>query len=189
MTLPASFLLVAAMSPCPCGYRGDTKRPCKCSPMQIDRYMGRISGPLLDRIDLHIEVPAVPFQELSASADGTPSTTMREQVHRARLVQRQHLGADGHRLNARMTSQKMHRYCALDDEGRGLLKNAMGRSAYRHGPMTASSVSRGPSPTWKGWPTAGPATSAKRSATGSSTASCGRSELNEAARIPLGFSP
>lgn len=134
-TFPASFILVAAMNPCPCGYLGDAKRPCKCSPMQIDRYMGRISGPLLDRIDLHIEVPSVPFQELSASADGTPSVTMREQVHRARQVQRQRLGAEGYRLNARMTSRQLRRFCALDEEGKGLLKNAMeelGLSARAH---------------------------------------------------------
>lgn len=134
-TFPASFLLVAAMNPCPCGYLGDAKRPCKCSPMQIDRYMGRISGPLLDRIDMHIEVPAVPFQELSASADGTPSASMREQVYRARQVQRQRLGTDGHRLNARMTGRQLRRYCALDEEGKGLLKNAMdelGLSARAH---------------------------------------------------------
>ena len=72
-TFPASFILVAAMNPCPCGYLGDPRHACKCTPMQIERYMGRISGPLLDRIDLHIEVPAVPFQELSGSADGTSS--------------------------------------------------------------------------------------------------------------------
>ena len=79
-TFPASFVLVASMNPCPCGYLGDTRHACKCTPMQIERYMGRISGPLLDRIDLHIEVPAVPFQELSAQADGTSSAAMREQV-------------------------------------------------------------------------------------------------------------
>src|SRR5262249_61260630 len=67
-TFPASFMLVAAMNPCPCGYLGDARRPCKCLPLQIERYLGRISGPLLDRIDLHIEVPAVPFQELAARA-------------------------------------------------------------------------------------------------------------------------
>src|SRR6516225_5976114 len=83
-TFPASFVLVASMNPCPCGYLGDTKHTCKCSPIQIERYMARISGPLLDRIDLHIEVPAVPFQELSARADGTSSAIMREQVSRAR---------------------------------------------------------------------------------------------------------
>src|SRR3989440_12349761 len=82
-TFPASFVLVAAMNPCPCGYLGDSRHACKCSPMQIERYLGRISGPLLDRIDLHIEVPVVPFQELAARADGTPSANMREQVLRA----------------------------------------------------------------------------------------------------------
>src|SRR6516165_1430401 len=88
-TFPAAFVLVAAMNPCPCGYLGDSRHACKCTPMQIERYMGRVSGPLLDRIDLHIEVPAVPFQELSASADGTSSAAMRQQVDTARLVQRQ----------------------------------------------------------------------------------------------------
>ena len=97
-TFPASFMLVAAMNPCPCGYLGDAAHACKCNaPMQIERYMGRISGPLLDRIDLHIEVPAVPFQELSATADGTSSEIMREQVSKARLVQRQRFGADNYR--------------------------------------------------------------------------------------------
>src|SRR6185312_14547392 len=91
-TFPASFILVAAMNPCPCGYLGDPKRPCKCSPPQIDKYMGRVSGPLLDRIDLHIEVPAVPFQELSATADGTSSATMRAQVSGARAAQRARFG-------------------------------------------------------------------------------------------------
>jgi magnesium chelatase family protein len=103
--------------------------------MQIERYMGRISGPLLDRIDLHLEVPSVPFQELSSSADGTSSAVMRDQVNRARLVQRQRFGVDSHRLNSRMTSRQLRRYCALDDEGKGLLKNAMdelGLSARAH---------------------------------------------------------
>jgi magnesium chelatase family protein len=93
-TFPASFILVAAMNPCPCGYLGDSRHTCKCSPMQIERYMGKISGPLLDRIDLHIEVPSVPFQELAATADGTPSARMREQVLHARTAQRQRFGRD-----------------------------------------------------------------------------------------------
>jgi magnesium chelatase family protein len=134
-TFPASFILVAAMNPCPCGYLGDSRHTCKCSPMQIERYMGKISGPLLDRIDLHIEVPSVPFQELAASADGTPSARMREQVLRAREAQRQRFGRDSHRLNGRMTSRQLRRNCALDEEGRGLLKSAMdelGLSARAH---------------------------------------------------------
>jgi magnesium chelatase family protein len=86
-TFPASFILVASMNPCPCGYLGDARHTCKCSPMAIEKYMGRISGPMLDRIDLHIEVPAVPFSELSANADGTASAQMREHVLRARACQ------------------------------------------------------------------------------------------------------
>src|SRR5438034_4107143 len=105
-TFPANFVLVAAMNPCQCGYLGDARHACKCNPMQIERYMGKISGPLLDRIDLHIEVPSVPFQELSATADGTSSATMRDQVSRARQVQRQRFGPESHRLNSRMTSRQ-----------------------------------------------------------------------------------
>jgi magnesium chelatase family protein len=134
-TFPASFLLVASMNPCPCGYLGDARRQCKCSPMQIERYMGRISVPLLDRIDLHIEVPSVPFLELSAQADGTFSAAMREQVNRARRIQRQRFGADSHRLNVRMSSRQLRKYCALDDAGKALLKEAienLGLSARAH---------------------------------------------------------
>src|SRR5690606_16662998 len=80
VTFPASLMLVSAMNPCPCGFRGDPKRHCNCSPMQIERYLSRISGPLLDRIDIHIEVPAVPFRELSDSTPGTGSEQMRSQV-------------------------------------------------------------------------------------------------------------
>ena len=134
-TFPARFVLVAAMNPCPCGYLGDAKHPCKCNPPQIERYMARISGPLLDRIDLHIEVPSVPFQELSANADGTSSALMREQVNRARQAQRQRFGPESYRLNSRMTSRQLRKYCVLDDEGKGILKNAMeelGLSARAH---------------------------------------------------------
>ena len=119
----------------PCGYLGDSKRTCKCNPMQIERYMGRISGPLLDRIDLHIEVPSVPYQELAADRDGTSSAAMREQVQRARAVQARRFGGDGPLLNSRMNSRQLRRYCALDAEGQGLLKTAMddlGLSARAH---------------------------------------------------------
>src|SRR5208282_4671081 len=93
-TFPASFILVASMNPCPCGYLGDARHACKCNTPQIERYLGRISGPLLDRIDLHIEVPSVPFQELAANADGTSSAAMRQQVSKARAAQRQRFGPD-----------------------------------------------------------------------------------------------
>jgi magnesium chelatase family protein len=134
-TFPARFILVAAMNPCPCGYLGDAKRACKCNPIQIERYMARISGPLLDRIDLHIEVPAVPFQELAAPADGTSSATMREQVNRAREAQRRRFGPDSPLLNSRMSSRQLRKFCGLDEEGKGLLKTAMeelGLSARAH---------------------------------------------------------
>src|SRR6202158_5003706 len=134
-TFAASFILVAAMNPCPCGYLGDGRRPCKCNPMQIERYIARISGPLLDRIDLHLEVPAVPFQELSANADGTSSAVMRDQVAHARKVQRDRFGRDNHRLNSRMTTRQLRKHCVLDTEGRKLLQSAMddvGLSARAH---------------------------------------------------------
>jgi magnesium chelatase family protein len=120
---------------CPCGYLGDSRRPCKCNPMQIERYIGRISGPLLDRIDLHIEVPAVPFQELSTGADGTSSASMREQVNRARAAQRRRFGEGNYRLNSRMSSRQLRKFCPLDEECRNLLKTAMdelGLSARAH---------------------------------------------------------
>jgi magnesium chelatase family protein len=134
-TFPARFVLVAAMNPCPCGYLGDSRHACKCNPLQIERYMARISGPLLDRIDLHLEVPAVPFQELSATADGTSSALMREQVSRARAAQARRFGPDNPTLNSRMTTRQLRRHCALDAEGKGLLKQAMedlGLSARAH---------------------------------------------------------
>jgi magnesium chelatase family protein len=134
-TFPAAFILVASMNPCPCGYLGDPRRSCKCNSMQIERYMGRISGPLLDRIDLHIEVPPVPFQELSATADGTSSSLMRDQVKRARIIQQQRFGRDSHRLNSRMSPKQLRRYCPLDEEGKRTLRQAMddlGLSARAH---------------------------------------------------------
>jgi magnesium chelatase family protein len=134
-TFPASFVLVAAMNPCPCGYLGDARRVCKCGPLPIERYMGRVSGPLLDRIDLHIEVPAVPFQELSAVADGTSSASMRQQVQHARTIQERRFGSGGRKLNAHMSSRQLRKYCATDVEGKGLLRTAMeelGLSARAH---------------------------------------------------------
>ncbi len=134
-TFPAHFVLVAAMNPCPCGYMGDPKHTCKCSPMQIERYMGRISGPLLDRIDLHIEVPAVPYSELAAKQDGTSSASMRSFVQQARDVQMRRLGGEGQRLNSRLNSKQLRKYCALDNECQALMQTAMetlGLSARAH---------------------------------------------------------
>src|SRR5439155_25234084 len=109
-TFPARFVLVAAMNPCPCGYLGDVRHACKCAVPLIERYMGRVSGPLLDRIDLHIEVPAVPFEELSANADGTSSAVMREQVTKVRAVQAKRFGPDGTTLNSRMSTRQLRQH-------------------------------------------------------------------------------
>src|SRR5262249_15147160 len=125
LTFPANFMLVASMHPCQFGYFDDSRHTCKCTPMQIERYMGRISGPLLDRIDLHIEVPSVPYQELAATADGTSSASMRAEVNRARQAQKQRFGPDSKRLNGRMTSKQLRRHCTLDQEGRDLLQTAL----------------------------------------------------------------
>jgi magnesium chelatase family protein len=134
-TFPARFILVAAMNPCPCGYLGDSRRPCKCSPIQVEKYLSRVSGPLLDRIDLHVEVPAVSFTELQGKADGTDSKTMRQQVLRARDRQLQRFPDHPLMLNGRMTGRLIRRYCHLDNDGENLLKAAMdelGLSARAH---------------------------------------------------------
>jgi magnesium chelatase family protein len=134
-TFPANFILVAAMNPCPCGFLGDPKKACKCAPIAIEKYMGRISGPLLDRIDLHIEVPPVPFEDLSKPGEGTGSAAMREQVFAARAVQAKRFGSKAGGLNGRMTSRQIREFCALDADGQTVLKEAMeslGLSARAH---------------------------------------------------------
>jgi magnesium chelatase family protein len=136
LTFPANIMLVAAMNPCPCGYATDPKRKCKCTPTQIERYMGKISGPLVDRIDIHIEVPSVPFQDLASKRDGTDSATMRQQVLKAREKQHARFGkAKGVFTNSRMNSRQVRQFCHLDDAGMAILKNAvyeLGLSARAH---------------------------------------------------------
>ena len=134
-TFPANFMLVVALNPCPCGYRGDARRSCHCTPPQIERYMSKISGPLLDRIDIHIEVPAVAFRELSAGVPGTPSAEMRRQVAAARQVQAARFNGLAARYNADMTHRQTRQFCTLNDQGRNLLRAAMtemGLSARAH---------------------------------------------------------
>jgi magnesium chelatase family protein len=125
MTFPAEFMLVAAMNPCPCGYHGDVKRNCRCSPVQVERYREKISGPLLDRIDLHVEAPAVPYDELRQGAPGEPSAAMRERVVTARQRQQERFGAGKVRVNARMNSAQVRKHCALDAEAEAMLRMAM----------------------------------------------------------------
>ena len=134
-TFPATFVLIASLNPCPCGYRNDPRRDCHCTVPQIERYMAKISGPLLDRIDLHIEVPAVPFKELSGSQDGTTSTAMRQHVMAARAVQAARFLSSRTRQNAQMTTREIRQHCQLNDAGTNLLRQSiqeMGLSARAH---------------------------------------------------------
>src|SRR4029453_9377326 len=114
VTFPASLMLVAALNPCPCGYRGDPRRQCNCSPLQIEKYVGKISGPLLDRIDIHLEVAPVPFPALSHKNSGTDSSQMREQVVAARAAQKARFHSERTTLNGRMTPRQIRRHCKLD---------------------------------------------------------------------------
>jgi magnesium chelatase family protein len=134
-TFPANFMLIAALNPCPCGYRGDARRNCHCTPPQIERYMSKISGPLLDRIDIHIEVPAVAYRELSGGCPGTPSGEMRGEVAKARAAQATRFHGGSTRYNADMTHRQTRQFCKLDEECQNLLKVAMtelGLSARAH---------------------------------------------------------
>lgn len=125
VTLPCCFMLVAAMNPCPCGYLGDTKHECRCSPTQIQRYRARISGPLLDRIDLHVEAPALSIDELRSGKPGETSAVVRQRIAAARA--RQHARFAGTRVtsNARMSHAQIRRHCALDRSLGDLLQGAM----------------------------------------------------------------
>ena len=134
-TFPADFVLIAALNPCPCGYRNDSRRSCHCTIPQIERYMAKISGPLLDRIDIHIEVPAVEFKELSSKKDGTSSEVMREQVVGARAIQSERFVESRINNNAQMNSKQVRKFCELDKASQTLLRdsvNEMGLSARAH---------------------------------------------------------
>ncbi|MCA9130993.1 MAG: YifB family Mg chelatase-like AAA ATPase, partial [Planctomycetales bacterium] len=133
-TFPANFMLVAALNPCPCGFRTDPRRNCSCSQPQVERYMARISGPLLDRIDIHIEVPAVPFQELSSMHAGTSSQAMRDAVVAARQRQAERF-QDASLYNAHMSSRQLRENCPLSTKCSHLLRdscNELGLSARAH---------------------------------------------------------
>ncbi len=130
LQFPSVFMLVAAMNPCRCGFYGDSTRECRCTPAQIQQYLSKISGPLLDRIDIHVEVPAVPYKELRGDSQSESSAEIRARVERARAVQT----ARGY-YNARMPSRMIRKQCALDDSGERTLEMAvrrMGLSARAH---------------------------------------------------------
>jgi magnesium chelatase family protein len=126
LTFPARFMLVAAMNPCPCGFYGDMKRECRCSPRQIEQYRQRISGPLLDRIDIHLEVPLVDFRELSSNAaSGEKSETIRERVVAARRIQNERFRKSSNTTNAAMSPRQMKLHCQINAEATGYLEHAM----------------------------------------------------------------
>jgi magnesium chelatase family protein len=125
ITYPASIMLVCAMNPCPCGYLGDDHHQCTCNPSQIHRYRQRVSGPLLDRIDIHIEVPAVPYKELSNDFRGESSERIRERVQNARTVQVKRFKKDRIYSNARMRSKHLKHYCSLQSDAQDILEAAM----------------------------------------------------------------
>ena len=127
LTFPARFMLVAAMNPCPCGHAGDTIKECTCTPQQIQRYRAHISGPLLDRIDLHVSVPAVKYKELGTETSGEPSAVIRDRVITARSIQTDRLAETGLFNNAQMKNVHLRRFCRLDADTEKLLETAMER--------------------------------------------------------------
>jgi magnesium chelatase family protein len=127
VTFPARFVLVGAMNPCPCGFAGDPVHECRCTPPQVSKYRGRISGPLLDRLDLTVEVPAVSPDILGDSASGEPSSAVRTRVVEARTRQRERTAAQGVGTNSALTAQLMARHCRLDSGGLRILAAAVQR--------------------------------------------------------------
>ncbi|MFZ0430760.1 MAG: YifB family Mg chelatase-like AAA ATPase [Acidobacteriota bacterium] len=125
LTFPADFILVAAMNPCPCGYYNSVLKECVCSPVQIQRYLSKISGPLLDRIDLHVDVPEVKYKELTARPNGEPSRRIAERVARARERQVQRFGARGILCNGQMGPREIQDCCRLDGQAQRRLENAI----------------------------------------------------------------
>ncbi|MGQ9598876.1 MAG: YifB family Mg chelatase-like AAA ATPase [Anaerolineae bacterium] len=125
LTFPANFMLIAAQNPCPCGWYGDPVKECTCSPAMVTRYQKRISGPLLDRIDIHIEVPRVEYEKLSDDRLGEPSAAIRQRVEAARERQRRRFEGSHLLTNADMGPAEVREYCPLDEAGRSLLRAAM----------------------------------------------------------------
>ncbi|WP_022834359.1 YifB family Mg chelatase-like AAA ATPase [Salisaeta longa] len=129
VTYPARFMMVASMNPCPCGHLNDPKRECVCTPAQVQRYLGKISGPLMDRVDLHVEVTPVAFDDLDGPRNGSTSAAVRARVVKARAMQRDRFAEHAAHVhcNAHMGARHVHEYCALDEAGRNLLKMAIER--------------------------------------------------------------
>lgn len=135
LTYPCEIMLVAAMNPCPCGNFGNPKKPCTCTPFAISKYIGKISGPLVDRIDLHVEVHAVDYESMSSKAESESSAEIRKRVVAARVLQTARYSDDGINCNARLTPKLTGKYCTLTDGASQLLKRAfenLGLSARAH---------------------------------------------------------
>ncbi|NCC24116.1 MAG: ATP-binding protein [Deltaproteobacteria bacterium] len=127
LTYPADFMLVAAMNPCPCGFLTDDRHPCTCTPQQIQRYRSRLSGPLLDRIDLHVEVPAVPYKDLKSEVGGVDSATMRDQIDRARKLQSGRYNGLPIKTNADLSGRWLQKFCPLGRGEHKFLEEAVSR--------------------------------------------------------------
>jgi magnesium chelatase family protein len=126
VTYPASVMMVASMNPCPCGYYNHPTHPCTCNQQQVQKYLNRISGPLLDRIDIQVEILPLSFEEMSRRGSGEPSSAIRERVTRARQIQEQrYADHPGVHCNAQMTPALLHQYADLDERSLGLLRAAM----------------------------------------------------------------
>jgi magnesium chelatase family protein len=126
VTFPSEFMLIAAMNPCPCGHFGDLRRECRCTPTLVQKYRNKLSGPLLDRIDIHVEVPAMELKDLTVVSHEESSAIIRERVARARFVQLKRFSGEGNvTCNARMTSRMIRKFCQLDGPGLELLKRAV----------------------------------------------------------------
>ena len=125
VTYPAKFMLVAAMNPCPCGHFTDPQRACRCTPQQIRQYRSKISGPLLDRIDIHIEVPSVRYKDLTSKSTGESSNTIKERVNRARGIQKRRFNTLHVKSNAQMTNKQIKEFCPLGEDSHRLIEMAI----------------------------------------------------------------
>ena len=135
LTYPSKLMLIASMNPCPCGYYGSKDKTCSCTNDQITKYMNKISGPLLDRIDIHVEVQSVDYDSLSSETLAESSSSIKERVNRARQIQLERYKNEKIYCNSELTSELIKKYCTLDNDSKALLKNAfekLGFSARAH---------------------------------------------------------
>ena len=124
LTYPCSFTLIAAMNPCPCGFFGHPTKRCTCTPKAVSKYLGRISGPMLDRLDIHVEVPPVKYEELNAPGGEESSAEIKARVDRARALQNRRYAGTGVRCNAKLTPALMRKYCVLSNQAAETLQTA-----------------------------------------------------------------